>query len=157
MWKASCMDTNWLVWGTEGEKRPRAHSCRATSHTRPTFPHCLTCIYACFLSELDITQLIMTRKIIAAQMMKTLDLWPQEDLHPTSVVGRDNLLSNVCLPVLLCGLRKAWKETDFCSLDLSRERRYGHNSNCPIWARNGARGMSRAFLVTQGPGFGRSR
>lgn len=70
----------------------------------------------------DIIQLIMTRKIIAAQMMKTLDLRPQGDFHPTSLVRRETLLPNQCLPLLLCGLRKAWKEADFCSLDSGWER-----------------------------------
>lgn len=51
-------------------------------------------------------QLIMTRKIIAAQMMKTLDLRPQGDTSPTSVVRGENLLPNQRFPVLLCGLRK---------------------------------------------------
>lgn len=68
--------------------------------------HFLVCIYARFLSERDIMQLIMTRKIIAAQMMKTLDLRPQGDTSPTSVVRGENLLPNQRFPVLLCGLRK---------------------------------------------------
>lgn len=51
-----------------------------------------------------IAQLIMTRKIIAAHMMKTLDPRPKGDLHPTWVL------------YFLCGLRKVWKETDLCGL-----------------------------------------
>lgn len=112
----------------------------------------------------DITQLIMTRKIIAAQMMKTLDLWPQEDLHPTSIVRRDNLLSNQCLPVLLCGLRKAWKEADFCSLDLGWERGvvvttqfvpYGQDMELEGWVKWGELFLW-AYLVRQGADFGSS-
>lgn len=91
----------------------------------------------------DIIQLIMTRKIIATQMMKTLDLWPERDLQPTSVVRRENLLPNQCFPFLLCGLRKAWKQADFCSLDSGWERQAVVTTEiCPIWGRYEAGGMN---------------
>lgn len=35
-------------------------------------------------------------------MMKTLDLRTRGDLHPTSVVRRENLLPNQCLPPSCC-------------------------------------------------------
>lgn len=91
-------------------------------------------------------QLIMTCKIIAEQMMKTLDLRPWGDLHLTSVVQREILLPNQCLSVLLCGLRKAWKEADFCSLDSGWERRavvttqslpYGEDMKLEGWVKWG--------------------
>lgn len=95
------MDVNWLVWGPGGGDSN--HSCRATSRP-PASLYFLASMPVSCLSK-GIAQLIMTRKIIAAHMMKTLDPRPKGDLHPTWVL------------YFLCGLRKVWKETDLCGLD----------------------------------------
>lgn len=74
------------------------------------------------LSE-DILQLIMTRKIIATEMMKTLDLWPQGDLHPTSVVRREGICCWIsAFPSCCVASGKREREADFCSLDSGWER-----------------------------------
>lgn len=137
------MDKNWLVWGPEGGDATQTTAAGQQAMQDPgLFTSSLAFTPLSCLIE-DIIQLIMTRKIIATQMMKTLDLRPEGDLHPTSVVRRENLLPNQCFPFLLCGLRKAWKQADFCSLDSGWERQAVVTSQiCPIWGRYEAWGMN---------------
>lgn len=107
-----------VLWG--GEKKRLKLQLQGT---QPWKSHVFLSLASTLVScqSKDIKQLIMMRKIIATQMMKTLDLQHQGDLHPTWVLRRGNPLLTQRLPCLLCGLRNAWKETNSCSLDSGLE------------------------------------
>lgn len=143
-----------------GGKRDPNHSCRATSHTRPTSLHFLARSYTRFLPERDIMQLIMTRKIIAARMMKTLDLWPWGGVYIRPQLCKEGESAAESVPSRLVvwpqeSVKGGWFLQPWFRM---RERSCGHDSICPIWGRYEAPGTRRpsrscGCVTRLGPGL----